>query len=575
MAVTFKSGTNKAINAFDKDAQSVTYTLKNQPGVEFTKTPQNSNVSLDIDLVTGVSLPTGVYAVNTVSTINVYSISVKDVENNTEFMQNPTFDNGLNDWTPSSNTGSQVSQIFTDGQGDNYVQMIAGPGQYQGLAQVFSLTANRKYRVTVDAQIPIGGILRIDDRHFGRNATGAPQEGFYVDINGDGVRQTHTFEFYPTDTVTIDPFGLPDRSINGGPGSVDYGRNASTSQTDRAPNKLYYDHPVTVEATDSDGNSTEETFIIRANLPWRSISNLSMGYVGGGYKGSESWRHVCRLNYSNDTASNVGTRLSDNGVTTPNTNRSGMRYTDGSTDIWAGQGIGYSSYAFDDSSYTECFNMTTETAYNLNNQMASTRFAVQGASDYSRRMGYNHGGAEGNTSTGSSQCEKFNLTTMTRVGNIGQATSWIYHGGGMTETHMYFAQAGSATRDYYDFATETRVGNGWTLNSEFAAGASHTKAISMWDNRGWFVGWNVVVNTYVVDFGTGTMSRAGDQTTTNGEANCLTAMTTGYTCGAYNGAQNNHSDKFNFATLTVARNASGDNVGTDGASSGVAWWAET
>jgi hypothetical protein len=574
MAVTFITGTNKAINAFDKDAQSVTYTLKDQPGTQFVTGNATSNVSLLNSTVTGVSKLAGVFAVNSSGTINVYSASLTDVTNSTEYYINTSFNNGVTGWIASGDTGTQITATFVDGQGDNYVQMSASGGQYQGLYQAPALTANRKYRFTVDAQIPIGATLRLDSRHFGVNNTGAPQEGFFKDFQGDGIRKTLTFDFYPTDTVTIDPAGLPNRSINGGYGSVDYGVNRTSSNTDTAPNRRYHDHPVKVEAVDTEGNTTEATFVIRAELPWTHIANLTHGYVCGGYIGAESWRHVCKMDYSTDSSVSLGTKMADNGVTTPNANRSGARYTDGSTDIWTGNGICYSSYAYAESSYTENFNMITETAYGLNNQHNGNHYGQQGASDYERRMGYSHAGSLNDTSTGTSQCEKFNMSTTTRVGDIGQATAWVLHGGGFTQTHMFFAQAGSGTRDYYDFATETRVGNGWTNNTEFTGGAAHTKAISMWDNRGWFVGWNTVVNTYIINFTTGVMTRAGDQTTNNGEANCLTAMNHGYTCGAYNGAQNNHSDKFNFSNGTVARNAAGDNKGSPGASSGVAMWAE-
>ena len=574
MAVTFITGTNKAINAFDKDAQSVTYTLKDQPGTQFVTGNATSNVSLLNSTITGVAKVAGVYAVDSSGTINVYSASLTDVTNSTEYYTNTSFDNGVTDWISSSDTGTQITATFVDGQGDNYVQMSASGGQYQGLYQALALTANRKYRFTVDAQIPIGAILRLDSRHFGVNNTGAPQEGFFKDFQGDGIRKTLTFDFYPTDTVTIDPAGLPNRSINGGFGSVDYGVNRTSSNTDTAPNRRYHDHPVKVEAVDTEGNTTEATFVIRAELPWTHIANLTHGYVCGGYIGAESWRHVCKMDYSTDSSVSLGAKLADNGVATPNANRSGARYTDGSTDIWTGNGICYSSYGYGETSYTENFNMITETAYGLNNQHNGNHYGQQGASDYERRMGYSHAGSLNDTSTGTSQCEKFNLSTTTRVGDIGQATGWVYHGGGFTQTHMYFAQAGSGTRDYYDFATETRVGNGWTNNTEFDGGAAHTKAISMWDNRGWFVGWNVVPNTYIINFTTGVMTRAGDQTTNNGEGNCLTAMNHGYTCGAFNGAQNNHSDKFNFSNGTIARNSAGDNKGSPGASSGVAMWVE-
>lgn len=578
MAVTFISGTNKAINSYDTDGNSVTYELVNQPGTQYVSGTPNSNVAITTATVTGQSRVAGVYAVNSTGTINVYSASITRISDSTEFYTNITFDNAtggiVDDWVVSSDTGSQSGTQFTDGQGDNYVQMTANGGTFQGLYQSFALTANTKYRFTVDAQIPAGAVLRLDSRHFGQNNTGAPQEGFFTDIQGDGIRRTHTFDFFPTDTAFIDPAGFPDRSINGGPGSVDYGVDRTSTNTDSAPNTRYYDHQVTIRSTDADGQSTDETFVIRAELPWTHIANLTHGYVCGGYIGAESWRHVCKLDYSTDASVSLGTKLAGNGVTTPNGNRSGARYTDGSTDIWTGNGICYSSYAYNESSYTENFNMITETAYGLNNQHNGNHYGQQGATDYDRRFGYSHAGSLGDTSTGTSQVEKFNLSTMTRVGDIGQATAWVLHGGGFTQTHMYFAQAGSGTRDYYDFATETRIGNGWTNNTEFTAGNAHTKAISMWDNRGWFVGWNTVVNTYIINFSTGVMSRAGDQTTNNGEANCLTAMNHGYTCGAYNGTQNNHSDKFNFSNGTVTRNAAGDNKGSPGASSGVAMWCE-
>jgi hypothetical protein len=562
MAITLIAGTLKSVGAYDKEQDSVTYEILNQPGAAFADV-SSSTVGITAGIVSDVPKQSGVFAVNSTGTINVYSISLQDEDEN-EYLSNTSFDlstdGDVDIWTASSDTGTQSTTVFTDGQGDNYVQMSASGGGFQGLYQTPALQAGKPYTITVDAQIPIGSTLRIDDRHFAQNPSGAPREGFYVDIIGDGVRRTHTLTFYPIDTVELT--GLPAAAINGGPGSLDYGLNASTSTKQVTPKRITYDHPVTIRATDAEGNSTDESFKVRTTVPWRYIANLSHGYVLGGYKGAESWRHVCKIDNSTDTSLSLGNQLAGSA------NTEGFRYTDGSTDIWTGQCIGYSGNAYAASNKTESYNMITETAYSVNAQHAQESYAQQGASDYTRRFGYSHSGSAGTV------CEKFNLSTHTRVGNIGQATSWQYHGGGMTETHMYFAQAGSGTRDYYDFATETRVGNGWTLASSFSSGSTHTKAISMWDNRGWYVGYNVVATTWIVNFNNGTMVQSANQTTNNGEGNCLTGMNHGYQCGGYNGAQNNHCDRFDFVTETISRAAAADNKGSPGASSGVATWAE-
>jgi hypothetical protein len=368
--------------------------------------------------------------------------------------------------------------------------------------------------------------------------------------------------------------------LNGGPGSPDYGVNNSASKIDKMSNSLGpVEHDVTIRATDQDGQVSERTYKIRTTVPWRYISNLTHGYVAGGYYSAESWRTVCKCDMSTDTTSSLGAKLASNGVTSPNSNRSGARYADASIDRWTGNGFVWSTYAFDGSDYAEGFNMITDSTFANGAKLSSNGFFGQAFSDDTRRNGYYGGGTR-------SVYDKFNLTTFTRTSTLTGWNQQSAHAGWFTETHGYTYVSGEKNTanhaEYIAFATDTKAYGGYASGGTTYHTNSSTqgKGISTYgygQNEAWLVGWNVVNNTMIIRHTTGTCFDGPAQTINNGEGNCVSGPTDshGYSLGGYNGTpQNNHADKMNYATYTITRVASADLRPHSGASSGGSMWAE-
>jgi hypothetical protein len=370
---------------------------------------------------------------------------------------------------------------------------------------------------------------------------------------------------------------------NGGPGHPYYGTNFGTSSNASIPGEFEYDHDLHVRATSTapDGRVTskDETFRIRAIMPWKHIANISHHFVMGGYIGAESWRVVHKCNASTDTTVSLGVQLAANGVTSPNSNRSGARYSSEGVDRWSGNVIILRSYAYggvgDFDTYCEDYNMTTETAYNVNSRFSTDRHDLQGFSDDSRRIAY---AISGNSS---STTDKLSLTTGTRQSTITISNGMYGYGAATTFTettgyHHQWGRSSSGAPDggyFFEFATDTHYGS-WSLGAYGYAGAVG-KALTTFGPRMYWLGYNVVPDCWYYDASTDTYGTAPFvQTTNNGEGNCSGGLEHGYSLGAYNGVQNNHADRINYATETLVRVATADTTGNPGSSSAAVGWVE-
>jgi hypothetical protein len=563
MAVTLINGTRVGINATDPDATQIDYTVVSQPGSDISGFTVTSNLSTDpVSPITGVAKGLSLWALQGgAGTITVNSVSLKEKGTDTELLTDPELNDATNQWTLSNATDNGGSVT------------LDGTSQYGELAQDIALTAGVTYVISVNADIPSNTTLRLESYHYD-TVNGNADPGFYQDYVGAGSGSaTYTFEFRPSETTILS--GVPSATLNGGPGSPDYGTNNTTSKSYVMSNTFSnVENNVTIRATDQDGQVAERTYKIRTSLPWRFLSNLTHGYVAGGYYSAESWRTVCKCNMSTDTTASLGTKMASNGVTSPNGNRSGMRYADASTDRWTGQGLMCNTMAYDSSNYTESFNMITDSTYNNNAQLANTHNYGQNWSDDTRRIGWTGGGAV-------SLYEKINMTTMTRVGQVTGYVAQAAHGAWFTETHGYTYTTDNS-RESMAFATETRTTASYDLGSTAHSTntTAHTKCISTYgfgQNEAWLVGWNVVTNTSIVRHSTGTAITGPAQTTNNGEGNCVSGPVDshGYSLGGYNGTpQNNHADKMNYATYTINRVSAADLRPHAGASSGGCMWAE-
>jgi hypothetical protein len=268
--------------------------------------------------------------------------------------------------------------------------------------------------------------------------------------------------------------------------------------------------------------------------------------------------------------------MASNGVTSPNGNRSGMRYADSSNDRWTGNAICYATYAYDANNHCENFNMITSTMYGNGARLANSTNGNNAWSDDTRRTGY-YGGNPG-------LYEKFSHVTMNRITQFTGYNSYTYHATFFNQDNgfTYSATSGNqTTAERHSFATDTRSTGAFSLTNGFdSSTGNHTKAISTigyGQDECWLVGWNIDPRTMIIRFTTGSSVAGPNQTINNGEGNCVSGPVDshGYSLGGYNGSpQNNHADKMNYANSTITRVAAADLRPHSGASSGGRMWAE-
>lgn len=578
MAVTFITGQNRPISAYDVDGTQLTYSVQVQPGSDITGFANTgTNITLTAGTpITGVAKPVAVYVLQSASSGNAVIKDISLVETDANPQVELLTDNGLddvaNEWVINAGVTDNADGTVT----------MTGTTVSAEIKQDVALTANREYTMTVVADIPINTTVRLQSYHYDTTGQGAGgtfnQTGFIQDIPGAGAgEETYTFKFFPAETTRIDPASTVNRALNGGPGSVDYGTNNTSSKTYRHRNTTdAVEHNMTIRATDSDGETADRSFKVRASLPWRYIANISHNFIAGGYYNAESWRTTNRCDVSTDTTSNLGALLAANGVTSPNANRSGMRYSDSSNDRWTGNAICYSTFAYDASLNCENFNMITSTMYGNGARLANSTNGGNAWTDDTRRTGF-YGGPSG-------IYEKFTHTTMTRITQFTGFNSYNYHATffNQTDGFTYSATAGNqSTAEAHSFSTDTRRTGAYSVNGTFAGGTgNHTKAISTigyGQDEIWLVGWNIVSSTCIVRLANSTAVAGPNQTINNGEGNCTSGPVDshGYSLGGYNGSpQNNHADRMNYASSTITRVASADLRPHTGASSGGRMWAE-
>ena len=573
MAVTFITGKNKPINAYDVDNTQITYSIVSQPGSDITDF-NNSATSVSLDTstaITGVSKAISVWALQSASASPIVISNISLVEDGvgTELLTDSALEDITNWTTAGSVTDNNDGTFTSDGTSVN-----------SQIAQDIALTANRKYKLSVTASIPVNTTMRLETYHF--DATNVGADGVYsqqtfVDFSGSGSGELiYDFEFFPMESTRVSSGSTVARALNGGPGSADYGTNNSASKTYRHINTFENTYPITIRATDQAGEIAERTFTVKATLPWRHISNISHAFVAGGYYNAESWRTVNRCDVNTDTTIDLGGLMANNGVTTPNANRSGMRYSDSSNDRWTGNAICYSTYAYDANNHCENFNMITSTMYGNGARLNNSTNANQAWADDTRRTGF-YGGNPG-------VWEKFSHVTMNRITEFSGYQSYSYHAAFINETggYTYSATGGNQTvNERHAFATDTRTTGAFVTNATFQGGTgNHTKAISTYgygQDEAWIVGWNIVADTCIVRLSTGTAVTGPNQTINNGEGNCASGPVDshGYSLGGYNGSpQNNHADRMNYAASTITRVSAADLRPHSGASSGGRMWAE-
>ena len=289
-------------------------------------------------------------------------------------------------------------------------------------------------------------------------------------------------------------------------------------------------------------------------FPFRTI--VTNGFMQGGYQSSVAWNNANRVLASTDTTYNLG----DGAIEASFNYQWGACSKDYAYVFGAGGGHAVSS------NYTIAFNMRTEQqATDISRTLALSRHNFGGVfqEHYATWMA---GGTDG-------RIEEYNLTTKTLQGTIG-ATTYSGNTWGMShETYGIFYTGNNGNT--FTFSTRTianRTGTG-PSNSHQQKSINSKYLYSWAGNEGSYSGGNSFRRTnWTTNSTSGTVAKP---VTNSGEENYTLGQDHQYMLGMYNGAQNNISWRWNYATESGFQGSSTmEPKGKPGASSGVCSWRD-
>jgi hypothetical protein len=292
--------------------------------------------------------------------------------------------------------------------------------------------------------------------------------------------------------------------------------------------------------------STSRDYSIILTVPWKFRQVISTSYMCGGYKSGVLWNNVNRCVHATDTTTNLGDNYINN-----------FHYKSGAS--------GYSQvYIWNGGSVTT-FNMRNESrtnqgSWNMNGGNSGVIFEPD------RNNAWIVGEGTGSTT----RRWTFSTQSMTNVNNNG----WNSHGACIIgETRGLGWDNGGYTR-YMDYATEN-----WAAAGSSAGAHGQQKGMPSKDGKGY--GGNQG------SYNGGYQFRVTDTSTTNrisivgkpignmGEENYTLGMDHTYCLGTYDGAQNNRSFRFTYATDSGFETGSTTQPkGKGGASSGHCGWRD-
>lgn len=307
----------------------------------------------------------------------------------------------------------------------------------------------------------------------------------------------------------------------------------------------------------------------RRILPYKFRQIITTGYVAAGYKDSSPWRNVSSMNHATDTTTSRGDLLQEAaGYTSGACNRNNAF-------LWGTGGMAaYTS--------TSCFNMRNDTTLTRNASMNTVNTVGDSATlqvadlDGTPYASWQNGGQ------GAAQIQKFNLTTEVHQGVIATTFDQAGTGAGshFDETHgnWWNDNGGTATtgKAKFVFATETQTTTAASPGSHGQQKGQPSKDGLGWaGNEGTYNGgYNFRRYVYATETVSGTMVKPIGN---SGEENFDMGQNHGYMLGMYDGAQNNRSWKWIYATSTGSElGASGQPSapGIAGRSSGYGFWRD-
>lgn len=293
-------------------------------------------------------------------------------------------------------------------------------------------------------------------------------------------------------------------------------------------------------------------------IPFFARTIITTAYMMGGYKDAVAWNNVNRTVSATDTTVNLG----DNSIDRSFNYKAGACSRNIGFVFGAGNGHAVSS------NYVTCFNMRTEAQYTNQTAMNLANNRGQAGAVFLETYKAWIGGS------GTTTIEEFNLTTETRSTAFSATLGWSGDAWAMSnETYGIFYY--SATAQNFTFSTTTISSRGGTLPSAHEQQKSvQSKYSYSWaGNEGSYNGGNTFRRT---NFPVNTTTTGLSKPVTNsGEENFTLGQDWQYMIGMYNGAQNNISWRFNYATESGFQGSSTmEPKGKAGASSGVCSWRD-
>jgi len=297
----------------------------------------------------------------------------------------------------------------------------------------------------------------------------------------------------------------------------------------------------------------------RLVLPYLYRQVINYGYVAAGYANGVAWRNVNQITHSNDTFTNLGDLL-----------QAAANYTSGASGrnnafVWGTNGTGTQGVgAF---TTTSNFNMRNNTTYTATTSMNTAQTVGDSSTIQKQDLWGTYQLSYQNGNQGAAVWQKFNLVTevaaSTGSSNFQQGGTGA--GAHFSENWGYFwadaADTATTDRVKFTFATEqesvpaTSPGNhgqqkGTNAKTGYGYGGNEGTYNGGNNFRKWSYATEVSVGTY------------GKPITNAGEENYDMGQTHNYLGGMYNGAQNNLSWRWNYATDSGTTSGIGSPSGT-------------
>ena len=302
------------------------------------------------------------------------------------------------------------------------------------------------------------------------------------------------------------------------------------------------------------GNAINPNPVSTNPFLYRTI--YTRGYVHCGYQSGSPWRNTNRTVHATDVTTNLGDMIDY-----------AASYIDGGFSDYNTYVFNYSGGVSGNSNITSSMSMLTETVRALQTYryMTVSRYNLKALMNPSLTNIYITGG-------NSTTTDKFNTVTDIMLINNSAPDSGN-NGGQVYGLSGFFGQflgtvGANGTSGSLNWASETWASNTWSFASSTDG---QPKGLSSKWGRGYNANGSYAGSSTYYKFNDTTLTQIStfSRPDSCGEENCQVGQDWGYTLGAYNGTQNNNSQKVSYITDTsVALGSDGQPKGHGGMSSG-------